>query len=224
VDTLNWNRRDLDGATRQEFTREDVRTRLERHIPIVESMIPSVPARFVEDLRHAGEALKSAREKIAYWESCRAEAEAQHQQAAERTASSEVTSLADLFGEPVHVVTRAQLIEEGELLDVSAIGSEAGFRIPVAMSRAAWSDCVAWAETDSMRQTYQDEAGRLWDVLWMAYMAARRNRGSGAVRFQLYRIPRGGVAHVPAPVTLKMLCGPGDQGEPVITILEVTED
>ena len=35
VDSLNWYRRDLSGATRLEFVAMDVRTRLERHIVIV---------------------------------------------------------------------------------------------------------------------------------------------------------------------------------------------
>ena len=39
VDSLNWNRRDLSGATRQEFVAMDVRTRLERHIVIVSGVV-----------------------------------------------------------------------------------------------------------------------------------------------------------------------------------------
>ena len=39
VDSLNWNRRDLSGATRQEFVAMDVRTRLERHIVIVTGLL-----------------------------------------------------------------------------------------------------------------------------------------------------------------------------------------
>ena len=46
VDTLNWNRRDLSGATRQEFVAMDVRTRLERHIVIVSGLLPLVHTRF----------------------------------------------------------------------------------------------------------------------------------------------------------------------------------
>ena len=50
VDSLNWNRRDLSGATRQEFVAMDVRTRLERHIVIVTGLVPLVHARFADDL------------------------------------------------------------------------------------------------------------------------------------------------------------------------------
>ena len=64
VDTLNWNRRDLSGATRQEFMAMDVRVRLERHIDIVAGLIPSV---------HARSAIESARATVARWEGHRAE-------------------------------------------------------------------------------------------------------------------------------------------------------
>ena len=63
---------------------------------------------------------------------------------------------------------------------------------------------------------------RLWDVLWMASRAARR--GGQEIRFQLYRVPRGGRGMRPRLVTLKVICGPGDEGEPVITIMLPGED
>lgn len=129
----------------------------------------------------------------------------------------------DIFGEPVHIYTRAQAIEDGILVDVSDIAREAGFRIPVAITRTAWVDSVEWSETDSRRQVYQDEKGRLWDVLWMATQAARRGTG-GHLVFQLYRVPRGGRAVRPRLVTLHMHIGPGDDLEPVITITLPGED
>lgn len=128
-----------------------------------------------------------------------------------------VQTMAEIFGEPVSTYTRAQALDDGFLVDVSELAKEAGFRFPVALTRAAWADCVEWSEADSKRQTYQDEAGRLWDVLYMASLAARRNSGS-ELRFQLYRVPRGGRGVRPRLVTLQMHCGAGDEGEPVITI------
>ena len=74
VDSLNWNRRDLSSATRQEFVTMDVRTRLERHIAIVSGLLPLVPARFADDLAHATSAIESARATIVRWEGYRAEA------------------------------------------------------------------------------------------------------------------------------------------------------
>lgn len=133
-----------------------------------------------------------------------------------------VDSMTEIFGEPIHTYTREQAIADGFLVDVSETAREAGFRFPVAMTSAAFADCVEWTDADTKRQTYQDEAGRLWDVIWMASRAARR--GGSETRFQLYRVPRGGRGQRPRIVSLKMLCGPGDQGEPVITIMLPDED
>jgi hypothetical protein len=128
------------------------------------------------------------------------------------------------FGEPIHVYTRAQAIADGVLVDVSQTAHEAGFRLPVALTASAWADCVAWDDADSSRQTAQDEAGRLWDVIWMASLAARRAGESQRLAFQLYRAPRGGRDIQPRPTTLQMCIGPGDDAAPVITILMPNED
>jgi hypothetical protein len=45
-----------------------------------------------------------------------------------------------------HVIssyTRAQAIADGELVDVSTIAREAGFRFPTAITRALWADIAA---------------------------------------------------------------------------------
>lgn len=137
-------------------------------------------------------------------------------------ADAEPYSLTEFFGEPISTYTRLQAIDDGVLIDVSERAREAGFVFPVAITRAAWADCVEWTEADSKRQTYQDESGRLWDILWVASLAARR--GGQEIRFQLYRVPRGGRGMRPRMVVLKALCGPGDDGEPVITIMLPSED
>lgn len=127
------------------------------------------------------------------------------------------------FGNFIYAYTRAEAIADGTLVDVTEMAREAGFRIPVAMTAAAWGDCVAWSDADSERQTHQDESGRLWDVLWMASLAARRAQGE-RVPFQFYRVPHGGRATWPRLTTLHLRVGPGDTGEPVITILTPSED
>lgn len=41
--------------------------------------------------------------------------------------------------------------------------------------------------------------------------------------FELYRVPRG-TGTAPLPVTLKAVIGPGDDAEPVITVMQPDED
>lgn len=89
----------------------------------------------------------------------------------------------------------------------------------MALTQAAWADCVHWTEDDSASVVHQDQSGRLWDVLWMARLAAPAPRGEGyRTSFKLLRVPRDGKTVQPMPVTLLLDIGPGDEGEPVITI------
>lgn len=141
------------------------------------------------------------------------------------TAENDTNSLTDLFGEVIYSYTRAQAIADGMLVDVSKTAKEAGFRWPVALTHAAWEECVAWDDKDSKRQTYQDQSGRLWDVVWMAFVAIRvAPAGGSELCFKLNRVPRGGRATRARLTTLKLVCGPGDDGDPVITIMLPTED
>lgn len=71
IDSCNWNRLDLGGATREEFKREDVKTRLEKHIAAVQALV--IPARFVDDIADAAEAIEFARRVIARWEAMQTE-------------------------------------------------------------------------------------------------------------------------------------------------------
>jgi len=146
-------------------------------------------------------------------------------------ATQEPTTTGDTFGEPIYTYTRARAIADGVLVDVTETAREAGFRYPVAVTDHVWADCVAWCEADTKRKGWpQDEAGRLWDVVWMASRAGRGTyrigvkRADGVMTFQLRCVPRDGRGHGAKLVTLKAICGPGDNGEPVITIMFPEDD
>jgi hypothetical protein len=128
--------------------------------------------------------------------------------------------------EVIHRYTRAQALADGVLVAADAdLAREAGFRVPVALTRAVWEDCVAWSDGDSDRQAPQDERGRLWDVLVMAHLAIRRSGGGGDhVAVELRRVPRDCRARQAHRVQLVCAIGPGDEGEPVITIMQPGED
>lgn len=129
------------------------------------------------------------------------------------------------FGKVVSVYTRAQALADGVLINAGPMAREAGFRWPVAITAAAWEDCVAWRETDSDRQTHQDQSRRLWDVLFMAAYAARSKADADSqMLFELYRVPRDGRSTAAELTTLKLVVGPGDDAEPVMTILLPQED
>lgn len=121
--------------------------------------------------------------------------------------------------------TRADALADGQLIDVTETAKEAGFRLPVAITSAAWADCVVWGEAEKARKaTCQDEAGRLWDVLYMAFRAAATNPNSSRIQYEIYRVPREGKGTAPRRVSLSLVIGPGDAGEPVLTIMQPGED
>lgn len=113
--------------------------------------------------------------------------------------------------------TRAQAIADGVLIDVSKMACEAGFRYPVALTQAVWGDCVAVSKEDEG----QDEEGRLWDILNVLRYRIRSASGEQIVFFEAL-IAKGGKR--PRQVELKAHCGPGDNLEPVITVMVPYED
>lgn len=133
-------------------------------------------------------------------------------------------SMEDFFGPVISSYTRAQAIADGQLVDVTQMAQEARFSVPVALTAAAWRDAVEW---DDERPELQDEDGRLWDVLYMAGLAARQASGASRVTFKLLRVPnenRGHDWNEPELIELALTIGPGDQAEPVITIMLPAED
>lgn len=117
-----------------------------------------------------------------------------------------------MFGEVIHSYTRAQALEDGVLVDVSETAREAGIKFPVALTRAVWESYVAVPEG----VVRQDEPGRLWDACHTLRCEILRSGGGEVLYYRLY------VRNTncrPKLVTLKAVCGPGDQAEPVITVM-----
>ena len=118
----------------------------------------------------------------------------------------------------IHRYTRAQAIEDGMLIDLTAWAKETGFKFPVACTSAVWNQYVVPPPTTV--ELGQSERGRLHDVLWMLFLAIRKSGGGDELQFK--------VIFLQSPkrqetVTLKALCGPGDEGEPVLTVLNLDE-
>ena len=117
--------------------------------------------------------------------------------------------------------TRAQAIEDGVLVDLTAWAKETGFKVSVACTSTVWQGYVVPPRgTESLGQS---ERGRAHDLLWMLYVAIKANKDSQRDQI-LYK-----VLFLQAPgrteeVTLKAHFGPGDDGEAVVTIMRPDED
>lgn len=113
--------------------------------------------------------------------------------------------------------SRAQAIADGSLVDVTETAKEAGFKLPTVLTRGAWVDAVDWSDPEL--PATQDEAGRLWDVLFLARVAAGRSRDTDLVKFTVARVPRDRPDGPPEDLLLWAHVGPGDAGEPVLTVM-----
>ena len=126
----------------------------------------------------------------------------------------------DIFGPVVYAYTRAQAVADGVQIEVTKTAQEAGIRYPVFLTRAVFDAYVAVPPN----VTGQDEAGRLWDVVWMLRFAISRARGhTDRLPVALYVRNDN---RAPKLVKLIAQAGPLDMDDPspAITIMLPTED
>lgn len=129
----------------------------------------------------------------------------------------------------IHSYSRADAIEDGNLVDVSeraehAAGNMMGFKVPVAMTAAAWEALVAWHDGRSPHEMQQQEDKRLGDVLLVALEAAARERNERYINFIVDVIEQSETGSIVVPKHVVMTIGPGDTPKPVITIMLPEED
>jgi hypothetical protein len=124
------------------------------------------------------------------------------------------------FGPVIYSYTRAQAVADGVQVEVTKTAQEAGIKFPMFLTRAVFDAYVA-VPSDV---TGQDEAGRLWDVVWMTRFAICRARGhTDRVSVALYVRNDNRAAKL---VKLVAQCGPLDMHDPspAITVMLPDED
>jgi hypothetical protein len=121
--------------------------------------------------------------------------------------------------EVISAYTRAQALEDGFLVELDATAKEAGFKWPVAVTRTVYE---VLKPSLTLKAEGQSFAGRAWDMLTILRYEIRRAADARVISFAPLFVLEPGQA--PKPVALKSECGPGDDGEPVITIQLPEED
>lgn len=129
--------------------------------------------------------------------------------------------------------TRAEAIADGYQIPVdSLLREDAGIRFPVFLTRTVWDKYV----TVPMEMKWQDETGRLWDILLMFSLQARKTPGAELEFKFCCQLPDTGNwtkyekvcegNRLLREVTLKAVIGPLDLDypSPAITILLPDED
>ena len=133
--------------------------------------------------------------------------------------------------EVVSVYTRHQAMEDGVLVDVSQRAKEAGFKLHTVVTRNVWERCVGVPQSlprvsrGGLEGQGQSEEGRLWDVLWMASIAARRAPvGENLVTFKVSVVDaqRSDGSTDRQEHVLWLHVGPGDRAEPVPSLYSRT--
>jgi len=118
----------------------------------------------------------------------------------------------------VYTYTRAQAIADGALVDVTRTARAAGLRFPVALTAELWNSFIIPPRESELNCMSID--GRLWTTLYLFRCAAAECE-SDMLCFDVPYVMKGRAQTL---VKLKAVCGPGDSGEPVITIMLPYED
>ena len=124
------------------------------------------------------------------------------------------------FGEIIYSYTRKQAIADGVQVEVTKTAQEAGIKFPMFLTRAVFDAFVAVPDG----VTGQDEAGRLWDIIWMTRFAILRSHGhTDRLPVALYVRNDNRAAKL---IKLIATCGALDMDDPqpAITIMLPTED
>lgn len=130
--------------------------------------------------------------------------------------------MGNLFGDIIHMYTREQALADEVLIDVSDMAKEVGFKFPVAVTSALWEII----NNIPKEYSYQDKNGRLWDVLYMAAYNAKISSGN-TINYKVimhHEIETRKGKTIKENLILKAVIGPGDNYEPVITIMLPNED
>jgi len=125
-----------------------------------------------------------------------------------------------IFGKVIYSYTRKHAIADGSQVDVSQTAQEAGIKFPVFLTRTVFDAYVTVPEG----VTGQDEAGRLWDIIWLLRFAILRSAARcERLPFALY--VRNDNCK-PKLVKLVATCGPLDMDDtqPAITVMLPDED
>ena len=124
------------------------------------------------------------------------------------------------FGPVIYTYTRAEALRDGVLNDLTKLAREAGFRVPLAVTEAVYKDYLDPSQT--LAAEGQSLNGRAWDLLQVLYFSAAVSPDRDTVFFKVLSVLTPGCP--PEPVELKAICGAGDDGEPVLTVLLPSED
>ena len=121
--------------------------------------------------------------------------------------------------EVIHSYTRAQAIADGVLVDVTGKARKCGFVLPVAMTATLFADCEGWAERSDWGN---GEPTAEQFVEWLLCFACETIRAARSINSDRLTLLLAHFAGCTKSAVIHV--GPGDNAEPVITLMYPGEE
>lgn len=132
--------------------------------------------------------------------------------------------MSEVFGEMIYSYSRADALRDGVLIQADPqLCKEVGIRWPVAITDHLWGYVDPGYLEDLPGQSV---TGRMWDLLWMFRTSISRRDGGERIFFKVIFLMKRDPHVQPRQETISVLavCGPGDDDEPVITLMLPEDD
>ena len=127
-----------------------------------------------------------------------------------KVSSERNSDMEDIFGAPIYSYTRRQAIEDGVLVDLGRIAREY-YKYQVCLTASVWADI-----TEGATHPAHIISAIVRDLLWMSQKGISQRIDETQ---HLFKVVIGDQTH-----EYRVMCHPGDNMEPVITILQINED
>ena len=119
----------------------------------------------------------------------------------------------------IYSYSRAQAIADGVLVDITEQAKATGFKLPTVVTDNLYHQYIA--PPAGLAGEGQSVTGRLHDLLTLALFAARSSKGTDRVYFKVSFLMGPGRSET---VDIIAHIGPGDNAEPVLTIMLPEDD
>ena len=127
-----------------------------------------------------------------------------------KVSSERNTDMESIFGEVIYAYTREQAIEDGVLVNLGQIAREY-YKYQVCLTASVLADI-----TEGATHPAHEISAIVRDVLWMSQKGISQRIDETQ---HLFKVVIADQTH-----EYKAMCHPGDNMEPVITILQINED
>ena len=117
----------------------------------------------------------------------------------------------------VYAYTRAQALADGVLVDVTEEAKQFGYKVPVAITANLFNLYVRASE--GMIAEGQSTEARLRDILMVLLYKIKQRPNTDRIIFKVKFAMGPTQRNISRTVELTSVIGPGDQGEPVLTIM-----